>query len=54
MLEMCGKKALYVEDILYIYNRQNPLNEDKINHDIQLGEEGYIRSKTKYEKVDKL
>ena len=54
MLEMCATKALYVEDILYVYNRQNPLNEDKVDHNIQLGEERYIRSKAKYKKVNKL
>ena len=54
MLEMSGKKALYVEDILYIYNRENPLNEDKVDHNKQLNEESYIRSKDKYQLLEKL
>ena len=54
MLEMCSEKALYVEDILYVYNRQNPLNEDKVDHKQQLGEEGYIRNKEKYSRINSL
>tara|TARA_R110000851_G_scaffold58710_1_gene136176 strand:+ start:3309 stop:4061 length:753 start_codon:yes stop_codon:yes gene_type:complete len=48
MLEMAGNRAHYVKDILYVYNRANPLNEDKINHNIQLSEENEIRQKSKY------
>ena len=48
LLEMAGKKAKYIKDILYVYNRQNPLNEDKINHKLQLSEEHEIRQKEKY------
>jgi glycosyltransferase involved in cell wall biosynthesis len=54
MLEMCAEKALYVKDIFYIYNRQNPLNEDKVDHKKQLGEEAYVRSKNKYIRIDSL
>ena len=54
MLEMSGKKAMYVEDILYVYNRANPLNEDKINHQIQLAEEREVRQKVKYSPLNKL
>tara|TARA_R100000908_G_scaffold3847_1_gene1856 strand:+ start:3041 stop:3790 length:750 start_codon:yes stop_codon:yes gene_type:complete len=54
MLEMSGEKAVYVKDIMYVYNRTNPLNEDKINHSVQLGEERMIRNRKKYSKVDSL
>lgn len=54
MLEMAGEKAFYIEDLLYVYNRTNPLNEDKINHNIQIGEEGMIRRKEKYSKIFEL
>jgi len=54
MLEMCGNKALYVDEILYVYNRQNPLNEDKVDHKHQLGEEFYIRNKKKFERLQSL
>jgi len=54
MLEMAGKKAIYIKDILYVYNRANPLNEDKINHEIQLAEEKEIRQKLKYSSLIRL
>ena len=54
MLEMSGNRAKYVKDILYIYNRQNPLNEDKVDHPSQLSEEMEIRSKKRYEYLEKI
>ena len=51
MLEMAGHKAHYVDEVMYVYNRQNPLNEDKVNHGIQLAEEAEIRKKNKYERL---
>ena len=29
MLEMAGDKIEFIDEVLYIYNRENPLNEDK-------------------------
>ena len=37
MLEMSGNRAEYIPDIMYFYNRENPLNEDKVNHSLQFG-----------------
>ena len=54
MLEMSGERAFYVNDIVYVYNRDNPLNEDKVDHAKQLGEEAYIRGKDKYQLLEKL
>lgn len=54
MLEMAGHRAKYVKDILYIYNRQNPLNEDKVNHPVQLSEEAEVRSREVYESREEL
>jgi glycosyltransferase involved in cell wall biosynthesis len=54
MLEMAGGKAKYVEDVLYVYNRSNPLNEDKINHNVQLTEEQEVRKKQKYSLLEDL
>ncbi|HBY66987.1 MAG TPA: hypothetical protein DEG69_03990, partial [Flavobacteriaceae bacterium] len=51
MLEMSGHRAKYIKNTMYVYNRQNPLNEDKINHSIQLSEEEEIRTKKKYERL---
>ena len=54
MLEMSGNRAHYVEDILYIYNRQNPLNEDKVDHTFQLREESEMRARDKYQLLEDL
>ena len=50
MLEMAGPLAIHIDKMLYSYNRQNPLNDDKVNHRLQLETERYIRLKDKYHK----
>ena len=49
MLELAGERISFIEDILYVYNRSNPLNEDKIDHREQLLAEKRIRSSRVYE-----
>ena len=36
MVEMAGAHARYVKDVLYIYNRVNVLNDDKVQRANQL------------------
>jgi len=48
LLEMAGPKAKYIEEILYVYNLRNPLNEHKVDHSRQLAVEQIIRNKQKY------
>jgi glycosyltransferase involved in cell wall biosynthesis len=48
MLEMAGPLSLHIPEILYSYNRQNPLNDDKVNHALQLATENTIRNKNVY------
>ena len=48
MLEMCGDRARHMEEVLYIYNRTNPLNEDKVDNPLQLSEENQVRNRKKY------
>tara|TARA_R100000234_G_C5000243_1_gene180003 strand:+ start:74 stop:817 length:744 start_codon:yes stop_codon:yes gene_type:complete len=52
MLEMSGKRSHYVDDVLLVYNRSNPANEDKINHQLQLSIEAEVRSKPKYDLLE--
>jgi len=54
MLEMSGHRALYIRDILYVYNRSNPLNEDKIDHLSQRNEERLVRGKQRYQVLESL
>tara|TARA_R110000787_G_scaffold257559_1_gene362733 strand:+ start:54 stop:791 length:738 start_codon:yes stop_codon:yes gene_type:complete len=36
MLEMAGNRIQFIKDVLYVYNRENPLNEDKDHLDDQV------------------
>jgi glycosyltransferase involved in cell wall biosynthesis len=54
MLEMSKHRAKFIPDILHIYNRKNPLNEDKVDHSSQLSEEAEIRSRAKYDYIEGL
>lgn len=45
LLEMSGGKIKFVPDILYVYNVQNPLNENKVDVSMILSCEEEIRSK---------
>mgnify|MGYP003673642673 CR=1 FL=1 len=48
LLEMSGKRVKYISDILYVYNLDNPLNDHKLDHKLQLNSETEIRNKKKY------
>ena len=49
MLEMAGSGAKYIDDIIYCYNVSNPINDHKVNHQLQLLLEQEIRNKKKYQ-----
>lgn len=51
MLEMCGDRSLYIDDILYVYNSANPINEHKVNVFLQQTIEHEIRNKKPYNKI---
>ena len=52
MLEMAGSERFkFIEQILYIYNRQNPLSDDIIHATEQTKTFNYIRTLKKYELV---
>lgn len=55
MLEMCGiNKSRYIPDILYVYNRENPVSESRVSQSEITRIEGILRSLTPYETLDKL
>ena len=54
LLELAGCRAHYISDILYVYNRVNPLNEDKVNHDLQLAIEYEVRNKPIYPRLEEI
>ena len=51
LLEMAGPKAKYIEQSLYVYNKQNPLNVDKIKALEQSQTAQEIRKKEKYKRL---
>lgn len=48
MLEMTGGKFTYIPNILYVYNRWNPISDDVINSSEQIRVDQAIRLKKKY------
>lgn len=51
MLEMSGKKSHYINDILYVYNVSNPLNDHKKDNHLQRSLEVEIRTKDRYQAI---
>jgi len=55
MVEMSGKgRVRLISDILYIYNRHNPISVDRVHRYDQLRIEAHISKKTQYEKLESL
>lgn len=51
MLEMAGHSIKYLHDVLYVYNKANPINDDKVRRDEQLRAETVIRARPVYPRV---
>lgn len=48
MLEMAGDHFHFVDEVLYLYNRLNPINDHKKNRQLQSQCESYVRSLPSY------
>ena len=51
ILEMAGPHYQFIPDVLYVYNRETPLNDDKINVRKQVACNTKIRQKPKYSRL---
>ena len=51
LLEMSGERCRYIDDILHVYNKENPLNVDKIKAIKQSETAKEIRQKRKYNRI---
>lgn len=49
--EMAGPHGRFVDEVLYLYNRENPLNDDKLDRAGQVRTECEIRRKARYGRV---
>lgn len=54
MLEMARDHAYFTKDIFYIYNRQTPLNDDKVYAKNQKETDKFIRNKKPYKALESL
>ena len=52
MLEMAGEKHVYINDINYVYNVANCLNDNKVNAQLQRDLEKVIRNKKRYQRLE--
>ncbi len=51
LLEMSGEKCHYLNKILHVYNKENPLNVDKLKAEEQVRTANEIRQKTPYKRL---
>lgn len=54
MLSLCAGRFSYIDDILYIYNNDNPISDYKVNAQEQAFFDRYIRAQKPYEKLENL
>jgi hypothetical protein len=54
LLEMAGSHGRFVPEVLYLYNRENPLNDDKVDRAGQQRTEREIRAKARYGRLPSL
>ena len=52
MIEMAGTHCKFVDEILYIYNTDNSINDHKVNANQQVDLGNIIRVKPRYSKID--
>jgi hypothetical protein len=53
MLEMAGLEHIFYNDKpLYMYNRDNPISDDKVNQNLQTKIHIEINKKNKFKKID--
>jgi glycosyltransferase involved in cell wall biosynthesis len=51
MLEMSGHRAKFISDVLYTYNAANPINDSKVNRELQRNLEAAIRVQKRYDRL---
>jgi glycosyltransferase involved in cell wall biosynthesis len=51
MLEMAGPRQSFISDILYEYNYTSPINDGKVNRNLQIALERKIRAMPSYQRI---
>ncbi len=52
MIEMAGERHAFIPEITYVYNMSNPINDNKVDPQLQRDLEVFIRSKPPYQRLD--
>ena len=52
MLEMSGNRSKFIDEVFYVYNRNNLINDNKVSLKTQLNFDRIIRNKSKYQKTE--
>jgi glycosyltransferase involved in cell wall biosynthesis len=52
MIEMAGERHAFIKDLLYVYNMRTPLNDNKVNANLQRYYDMWIRAMPPYERLD--
>lgn len=52
MVEMCGAKCRFTNEIMYIYNTESNINDHKINGNQQVNLGNVVRDRPRYSKID--
>jgi len=51
MIEMAGERHAFIEEVNYVYNMANQINDNKVNPDLQNQLDRYIRSMPPYKRL---
>lgn len=51
MIEMAAERHAFISAITYVYNMSNPINDNKVDPQLQRDLEAYIRAKPPYQKL---
>lgn len=51
MIEMAGEKTLFIPNVLYCYNRVNPISDDKVRQKQQTSIDSEVRKKKPYDLI---
>jgi hypothetical protein len=52
LLEMAGRRATYIPEVMHVYNRINPLNVDKTKQQEQFQTAQEVRAKKPYQRIE--
>ncbi len=51
MVEMAAERHAFINEVNYVYNRTNPINDDKVHTQLQRDLDRYVRSKPPYQRL---